>query len=686
MRLTIILTTILILGLSYAVQDNGTTQVLNPQFSGANLSIPKSINFQGYLYRDGNPMDTTMNMWFGIYTALSGGSLLFQQTINNVEVMNGWFTITLDNIPNTVFPVSGPTRYLEVKAPSTGPALEPRFSLVSVGYSYHAITSDTAEFAKVAPVGSHSHTLTHTGEVTGSGSVNGSWALTITNGAVTNAKLGPNAVTTGKIQNGTILPEDLSFVPVTRPLTPPLSGAEIAIPCTLKGSIAYPGGILNIRNNDPNGNGIIIDRAGWYGIFVDTVVDYGVWVNNCWTGYSVNRATSNGIWIERAGANGIQIDSTGGNGIWINRTGTNGLRVYNADENGLFVDSAGFAGLWVRRAFSGAIMDTVLYGLYVDSARYDGVDVYKAGADGISVYYAADDGYSVNGCGDDGLYIANAGDNGVYIGDAGTVGVYVMRCDTGLMVYRGNVYGVRVDSAGTSALSVDYSNVQGLWIANAATYGIRVANAGYYGIYSNSTDGRGGYFTNNNNDYYALTAWNSTGTGATVKGLYVHGNGYATGGWSSFLTDGKTGFSLTSPDMEIVTSGSSTLVNGEAMITFEQAVKEALSSDAPLKVIVTPTSQCNGVFVDTKSSAGFLVKELINGKSNATFDWIAIGRMKGYEERPAISPITVQQLKQDEQGRLTSEDGLTIREEPFQIKQIVHENKTEKWVSPINER
>jgi len=72
-------------------------------------------------------------------------------------------------IPNSVFPVSGPIRYLEVKAPSTGPALTPRISLVSVGYSYHSITSDTAEYAKEAPVGSHSHTLTHTGEVTGSG-------------------------------------------------------------------------------------------------------------------------------------------------------------------------------------------------------------------------------------------------------------------------------------------------------------------------------------------------------------------------------------------------------------------------------------------------------------------------------------------------------------------------------------
>jgi hypothetical protein len=178
MRQATILITILIFSMVFAIEDNSMTQLLNPQLSGIGFSIPKSINFQGYLYRDGNPMDTTMNMWFGIYDLPSGGSILFQQTINNVEVVNGWFTVTLDNIPNSVFPVSGPTRYLEVKAPSTGPALEPRLALVSVGYSYHAITSDSAEtandikdgavtMAKINPAGSTAgQAITSTGSGT----------------------------------------------------------------------------------------------------------------------------------------------------------------------------------------------------------------------------------------------------------------------------------------------------------------------------------------------------------------------------------------------------------------------------------------------------------------------------------------------------------------------------------------
>jgi len=111
MRRIIITITILILGLAFAIPDNGTTKVVNPQFSEAKLSIPKSMNFQGNLYQDGGPVNTTMDMWFGIYDALSGGTLLYSVTKTNVTVNKGWFSVLLDNIPNSVFPVAGPTRY-----------------------------------------------------------------------------------------------------------------------------------------------------------------------------------------------------------------------------------------------------------------------------------------------------------------------------------------------------------------------------------------------------------------------------------------------------------------------------------------------------------------------------------------------------------------------------------------------
>ena len=79
----------------------------------------------------------------------------------------------------------------------------------------------------------------------------------------------------------------------------------------------------------------------------------------------------------------------------------------------------------------------------------------------------------------------------------------------------------------------------------------------------------------------------------------------------------------------------------------EKTIQETYSSDTPVKVIITPTEECNGIFLAEASSSGFLAKELMKGKSNATFNWIAIGRIKGYEKRPDIKPILSEKLQNE---------------------------------------
>jgi len=179
----------------------------------------------------------------------------------------------------------------------------------------------------------------------------------------------------------------------------------------------------------------------------------------------------------------------------------------------------------------------------------------------------------------------------------------------------------------------------GLYVAQAGNSGAYVSDAGAYGVYANSNNQRGGYFRNNNNSYYALTAWNNTGTGGTVRGLYVQGHGYATGGWQSLLAGGDRGYGLVSADMEIVASGTGQLIDGRTDVTLEKAFRDAVASDVPLKIIVTPNQMCNGVCVVDRSSSGFTVAELADGSSNAGFDWIAIGRLKGGEQRPSPQPL-----------------------------------------------
>ena len=56
--------------------------------------------------------------------------------------------------------------------------------------------------------------------------------------------------------------------------------------------------------------------------------------------------------------------------------------------------------------------------------------------------------------------------------------------------------------------------------------------------------------------------------------------------------------------------------------------KEVVDIDSLIKVSVTLTGEVNGVFVTEKSYEGFTVKELNNGASNATFDWLVIAKRR----------------------------------------------------------
>ncbi|MEX2033193.1 MAG: tail fiber domain-containing protein, partial [Candidatus Colwellbacteria bacterium] len=83
---------------------------------------------------------------------------------------------------------------------------------------------------------------------------------------------------------------------------------------------------------------------------------------------------------------------------------------------------------------------------------------------------------------------------------------------------------------------------------------------------------------------------------------------------------------------EIQLSGSSKLVNGEAKVFFDFSFSSIISSQVPLKVLLTPTTDSvrGQLVVIDKTPYGFTVKEL-NGVSSGKFDWLVIARRAGYE-------------------------------------------------------
>ncbi len=186
---------------------------------------------------------------------------------------------------------------------------------------------------------------------------------------------------------------------------------------------------------------------------------------------------------------------------------------------------------------------------------------------------------------------------------------------------------------------IDFTGNVGIGISNPS-YPLHVNGSGTTSaLFSYSGSGRAGYIRNNNNDYYALRVENSTGSGATIKGLYVQGHIYTTGGYQTFLTKDHTSFSVQSPENEIVLSGTSKLGNGSCTISFDEELLDIISSEIQIRVIATPSEDCNGLYVIDRSISGFKVKELMKGTSNAAFDWVAVMRITGDKQSLNIEPV-----------------------------------------------
>jgi hypothetical protein len=88
---------------------------------------------------------------------------------------------------------------------------------------------------------------------------------------------------------------------------------------------------------------------------------------------------------------------------------------------------------------------------------------------------------------------------------------------------------------------------------------------------------------------------------------------------------------VTSPlsvEAEVQASGSAKLTKGKATVQFEADVMDMILHNAEhtYRVLLTATGQCNGLAVVNKSGDSFIVEELNNGTSDASFDWFIIAR------------------------------------------------------------
>ncbi|MCF6365344.1 MAG: hypothetical protein L3J35_03995 [Bacteroidales bacterium] len=167
-------------------------------------------------------------------------------------------------------------------------------------------------------------------------------------------------------------------------------------------------------------------------------------------------------------------------------------------------------------------------------------------------------------------------------------------------------------------------------------------NGSWVGVYSSS----GGAFKGNNFGIGLVSKGDLYGglLKGSIYGVHISGTEYAayidgiqySNNIIVQLNDNKSGtrtatYVPVSETVDIILKGKGELINGKSIVNFDKNIVSLVSEKEPIYITVTPTSTTQGIYIASTKSTGFEVVENNNGKSDATFNWIAIATRKGYE-------------------------------------------------------
>jgi len=123
-------------------------------------------------------------------------------------------------------------------------------------------------------------------------------------------------------------------------------------------------------------------------------------------------------------------------------------------------------------------------------------------------------------------------------------------------------------------------------------------------------------------------------------GMYVQGKTITNQPVVQLIDNGTSNRSIAynniSTTVDINTRGKNKLTNGKTYVAFKKDFKNMIASE-DINITITPRGASNGVYVSNVTRDGFYVKENMNGNSNISFNWVAIGTRKGYENGVSIS-------------------------------------------------
>jgi hypothetical protein len=155
-------------------------------------------------------------------------------------------------------------------------------------------------------------------------------------------------------------------------------------------------------------------------------------------------------------------------------------------------------------------------------------------------------------------------------------------------------------------------------------------------LLSSSYEGVAGEFVKDVDDNeYAVEIWGVT-TGS--EGLFVQGYVTTTSPLARAVETSRgreAVFSVASPGVDVMASGTGTLTRGTARVEFERLFTESIEGADGLRVTATPVGGWSALYVESIDEAGFTLRS-DSGDPDVEFHWVAVGRSRGFAGRPEV--------------------------------------------------